>query len=174
MYLLWWYFLFLHFVLSYINLVDLSSIVYSVRLCTVHIGPSPPCQIQAKGIALHCLKHTQGATSAFINWQHNKCLNVYIFYCYGYRNLLPAAPEFYLVYPYHSSSSSSLCLFHPFLFFFAVLIDTSTTSSSVSVCNSETIGDYPPQMPPINPTPRPYFGVLWTQTLHYPGSRGRR
>jgi hypothetical protein len=29
------------------------------------------------------------------------------------------------------------------LFFFVVLIDTSATSVSVSVCNSETIGDYP-------------------------------
>jgi hypothetical protein len=42
-----------------------------------------------------------------------------------------------------SSSASWLSLFHPFLFFFALLIDTSMTSSSVSVCNSETIGDYP-------------------------------
>ena len=44
-----------------------SSTVYSVRLCTVHIGPSAPCQTQAKGTAVHCLKHTQEATSAFIN-----------------------------------------------------------------------------------------------------------
>ena len=33
-----------HFVFSCIILVvDLSSIVDSVRPCTVHIGPSPPC-----------------------------------------------------------------------------------------------------------------------------------
>jgi hypothetical protein len=43
---------------------------------------------------------------------------------------------------YSSSSSSWLCLFYPFLFFFVVLIDISTSSASVSVCNSETIGDY--------------------------------
>jgi len=36
-----------------------------------------------------------------------------------------------------------LLLFNPFLFFFAVLTDTTATSFSVSVCNSETIGDYP-------------------------------
>ena len=42
-----------------------------------------------------------------------------------------------------SSSASYLCLFHPFLFVFAVLIGTFTTSSSISVCNSETVGDYP-------------------------------
>jgi len=41
-----------------------------------------------------------------------------------------------------SSSASYLCLFHP-QFFFAVLIVTSKTSSSVPVCNSETTGDYP-------------------------------
>ena len=41
-----------------------------------------------------------------------------------------------------------LCsLFHPFIFFIAVLTATYATSSSVSVCNSETIGDYPPQIP---------------------------
>jgi hypothetical protein len=34
-------------------------------------------------------------------------------------------------------------LFNPFVFFFAVLTDTSATSSSVSVWNSEKIGDYP-------------------------------
>ena len=33
--------------------------------------------------------------------------------------------------------------------------------------------EYEDDEPPINPTPRPHFGVLWTQTLHYPGSRGR-
>ena len=112
MYLVWWYFLFLHFELSCLILVvDHSSIVYSVRLCTVHIGPSHPCQTQAKGTAVHCLKHTQEATSAFINSQHNKCLNVYIFYCYGYINWLPVAPEFYLVYPYHCFSFSYLCAY---------------------------------------------------------------
>ena len=42
-----------------------------------------------------------------------------------------------------ASSASCLFLFHPFLFFFAVLIDPSATSGSVSVCNSETDGDYP-------------------------------
>jgi hypothetical protein len=34
-------------------------------------------------------------------------------------------------------------LIHSLLFFFVVLIFTSATSASVSVCNSETIGDYP-------------------------------
>ena len=29
------------------------------------------------------------------------------------------------------------------------------------------------KLPPTNPTPRPYFGVSWTNTLLYPGSRGR-
>ena len=32
----------------------------------------------------------------------------------------------------------------------------------------------PMKLPPINPTPHPYFGVSWTRTLLYPGSRGRR
>jgi len=35
-----------------------------------------------------------------------------------------------------ASSASCLFLFHPFLLFFAVLIDTSAASASVSVCNS--------------------------------------
>jgi hypothetical protein len=39
------------------------------------------------------------------------------------------------------SSASRPCFFHPFLFFFAVLTHTPATSASVSVCNSETIGD---------------------------------
>jgi hypothetical protein len=42
-----------------------------------------------------------------------------------------------------SSFASCLCLFHQSLLFFAVLIDTSATPASVSVCNSETIGDNP-------------------------------
>jgi hypothetical protein len=42
-----------------------------------------------------------------------------------------------------ASSASCLLFFHPFLFFFAVLIDNSATSASVSVCNSEINGDYP-------------------------------
>jgi hypothetical protein len=42
-----------------------------------------------------------------------------------------------------SSSASYLCLFHPFLLFLAVLIDTSATPASVSVSSSETIGDNP-------------------------------
>jgi hypothetical protein len=40
-------------------------------------------------------------------------------------------------------SASCLFLSHPFLFFFAILIDPSATSASVSICNSETDGDYP-------------------------------
>jgi len=85
------------------------------------------------------------------NFQHNKYLNVYSFLSYGYRNRLPGAPEFYLVDITVSSlsSSSSSCFFlfsstfHSSPFFFAILIDTSTTSASVSVCNSERIGDAP-------------------------------
>jgi hypothetical protein len=42
-----------------------------------------------------------------------------------------------------SSSASCLYLFHPFLLFFTVLIDTSATPASVYVCNSEIIGDHP-------------------------------
>jgi len=46
-----------------------------------------------------------------------------------------------------ASCASYLFLFHPFLFFFAVVTDTSATSASVSVCLSvcisETNGDYP-------------------------------
>jgi len=42
-----------------------------------------------------------------------------------------------------ASSVSCLFLFQQLLFFFAVLIDTSASSASVSVCNSETNGDYP-------------------------------
>jgi len=57
--------------LSYIILVDLSSIIDSLRVCTVHIG-SP----QDKGSAEHYSKHTQGATSAFSNCRHNKHLNL--------------------------------------------------------------------------------------------------
>jgi hypothetical protein len=43
------------------------------------------------------------------------------------------------------SAASASCLFHfhPILFFFAVFIDASGTSASVSVCSSETDGDYP-------------------------------
>ena len=70
-----------------------SSTVYSVRLCTVHIGPSRPCQTQTKETAVHYLKHTQEATSAFSNCQH-KYLNVYIFQCCAYSNYLPVAQEF--------------------------------------------------------------------------------
>ena len=117
--------------------MDRSSTVYSVRLCTVHIGPSPACQTQTKATAVHCLKHTLEATSAFSNWQHNKYLNVYIFQCYAYRKCLPVAPEFYVVCPYHCFFFF-FCflhlphLFHPFLFFFVVLIDTSANSASFS------------------------------------------
>jgi len=72
--------------------------------------------------------------------------NVYIFQFNSYRNYLPDAPEFYLFYRDHWFLFCFLPLprlFHPFLFFFVVLIDTSANSASVSVCNSETIGDYP-------------------------------
>jgi len=113
-----------------------SSTVDSVWLCTLHIGPSPPCQTQAKGTAVHYLKHTQEARSAFSNCQHNKYLNVHIFKFYAYRNCLPVAPEFYLVCPNHCFFFFCFlhlpCLFYSFLFFFVVLIDTSAKSASFS------------------------------------------
>ena len=118
-----------------ILVVDCSSTVDSVRPCTVYIGPSPPCQTQAKDTAVHYLKHTQEATSAFSNCQHNKHLNVYIFQCCAYRNCLPVAQEFYLVCPNHCYFFCFLCLpslFHPFLFFFVVFIDTYANSASFS------------------------------------------
>ena len=108
-YLVWWCVLFLHFLLSWLILVvDRSSTVDSVRLCTLHIGPSPPWQTQAKGTAVHYLKRIQ-ATSAFSNCQH-KYINVYIFQCYADSNCLPVAPEFCLVCPNH-------CFFFCFLTF---------------------------------------------------------
>ena len=65
--------------------------------------------------------------------------NVYIFQIISYRNCLPDAPDFYLVCPDHCFLFFFCLLhlshfFHPFLFFFVILIDTSTTSASVSVC----------------------------------------
>ena len=45
-----------------IELVYVSSIIDSLRLCTVHIGPP-----QDKGSAVHYSKHTEAATSAFSN-----------------------------------------------------------------------------------------------------------
>jgi hypothetical protein len=60
---------------------------------------------------------------------------------------LPDAPEFYLFCPDHCFFFFCFLplpsLFHSLLFFFVVLIDTSANSASVSVCNSEAVGDYP-------------------------------
>ena len=73
--------------------------------------------------------------------------NVYIFQLNSYRNCLPDAPEFYLVCPDHCLLFFCFLplphFLHPLLFFFVVLLDTSATSACVSLCNSETIGDYP-------------------------------
>ena len=40
-------------------------------------------------------------------------------------------------------------------------------------CSTVKMWKYLIVQPPINPTPRPYFRVLWIRTLLYPGSRGR-
>jgi hypothetical protein len=86
-----------------------------------------------------------GKLKAIVNT--TSTLNVYIFQFNSYRNCLPDAPQSYFVSPDHCFFFFCFLplphLFHSLLFFFVVLIDTSAISASVSVCNSETIGDYP-------------------------------
>ena len=99
--------------------------------------PSPPYFPSTLWDRLGKLKAIDSTTSTS---------NIYIFQFNSYRNCLPDAPAFYLVCPDHCFFFFCFLplprLFHPLLFFFVVLIDTSSTSASFSVCNSETSDDY--------------------------------
>ena len=99
--------------------------------------PSPPYLLSTLWARMGKLKAIDNKTSTS---------NIHIFQFNSYRNYLSDAPEFYLVCPDHWFFFCFLPLphlFYPLLFFFVVLIVTSATSTAVSVCNSETIGDYP-------------------------------